>query len=181
MSVCFRGAELRFLSQRALGQNVPHRTLTVLVLDDLGIQKIMESERNDLLEVLEDRYGRSSTVVTSQLPIPKWHEWLADPTAADAILDRLVHNAYKLELKGASRPKEIVPRRHGKWRHERGDACERSRRAGHLHRRLWVLMRLAIAVSRTRQATRAGAQYCALAGVARGSRIGSRRNGGCRT
>jgi DNA replication protein DnaC len=80
----------------------------VLVLDDLGIQKIMESERNDLLEVLEDRYGRTSTVVTSQLPIAKWHEWLGDPTAADAILDRLVHNAYKLELKGASRRKEIT-------------------------------------------------------------------------
>lgn len=80
----------------------------VLVLDDLGIQKITEPERNDLLEVLEDRYGRSSTVVTSQLPIPKWHEWLADPTAADAILDRLVHNAYKLELKGPSRRKETT-------------------------------------------------------------------------
>lgn len=78
----------------------------VLVLDDLGIQKIVESERNDLLEVLEDRYGRSSTVVTSQLPVAKWHDWLADPTAADAILDRLVHNAYKLELKGQSRRKE---------------------------------------------------------------------------
>jgi DNA replication protein DnaC len=83
-------------------------TADVLVLDDLGIQKIMESERNDLLEVLEDRYGRTSTVVTSQLPIPKWHEWLADPTSADAILDRLVHNAYKLELKGPSRRKETA-------------------------------------------------------------------------
>jgi DNA replication protein DnaC len=78
----------------------------VLVLDELGIHKITEAERNDLLEVLEDRYGRSSTIVTSQLPIAKWHEWLNDPTAADAILDRLVHNAYKLELKGQSRRKE---------------------------------------------------------------------------
>lgn len=78
----------------------------VVVLDDLGLQTISEPQRNDLLEVLEDRYGRSSTVVTSQLPVPKWHEWLADPTAADAILDRLVHNAYKLELKGPSRRKE---------------------------------------------------------------------------
>jgi hypothetical protein len=57
----------------------------VLVLDDLGIKKIVEAERNDLLEVLEDRYGRSSTVVTRQLPVSTWHEWLADPTAADAI------------------------------------------------------------------------------------------------
>jgi DNA replication protein DnaC len=78
----------------------------VLVLDDLGLGTIKEAQRNDLLEVLEDRYGRSSTVVTSQLPIKKWHEWIGDPTAADAILDRLVHNAYKLDLKGASRRKE---------------------------------------------------------------------------
>lgn len=78
----------------------------VLVLDDLGLGTIKEAQRNDLLEVLEDRYGRSSTIVTSQLPIPKWHEWLADPTAADAILDRLVHNAYKLDLKGPSRRKD---------------------------------------------------------------------------
>jgi DNA replication protein DnaC len=81
-------------------------TADVLVLDDLGIGTIKEAQRNDLLEVLEDRYGRTSTVVTSQLPIAKWHEWIADPTAADAILDRLVHNAYKLELKGPSRRKD---------------------------------------------------------------------------
>jgi DNA replication protein DnaC len=78
----------------------------VLVLDDLGLGTVKEPQRNDLLEVLEDRYGKSSTVVTSQLPIAKWHEWIADATAADAILDRLVHNAYKIELKGPSRRKE---------------------------------------------------------------------------
>lgn len=78
----------------------------VLVLDDLGVGTIKEAQRNDLLEVLEDRYGKSSTIVTSQLPVSKWHEWIADATAADAILDRLVHNAYKFELKGPSRRKE---------------------------------------------------------------------------
>lgn len=78
----------------------------VLVLDDLGIATVKEAQRNDLLEVLEDRYGKTSTVVTSQLPVAKWHEWISDPTAADAILDRLVHNAYKIELKGPSRRKE---------------------------------------------------------------------------
>jgi len=78
----------------------------VLVLDDLGIGTIKEAQRNDLLEVLEDRYGRSSTVVTSQLPIKTWHERIGDPTSADAILDRLVHNAYKLDLTGPSRRKE---------------------------------------------------------------------------
>ena len=78
----------------------------LLVLDDLGLGTPKEAERHDLLEVLEDRYGKLSTVVTSQLPIAKWHEWIGDPTVADAVLDRLVHNAYKLELRGNSRRKE---------------------------------------------------------------------------
>jgi DNA replication protein DnaC len=78
----------------------------LLVLDDLGLGTPTEAHRHDLLEVLEDRYGRSSTVVTSQLPVTKWHEWIGDPTVADAVLDRLVHNAYKLDLKGPSKRKE---------------------------------------------------------------------------
>jgi DNA replication protein DnaC len=77
----------------------------ILVLDDWGLGTLREAQRHDLLEVIEDRYGRASTVITSQLPIPKWHEWIADPTLADAILDRLVNNAYKLDLKGHSRRK----------------------------------------------------------------------------
>ena len=78
----------------------------LLVLDDHGLGTPTEAHRHDLLEVLEDRYGRSSTVVTSQLPVNKWHEWIGDPTVADAVLDRLVHNAYKLDLKGPSKRKE---------------------------------------------------------------------------
>jgi DNA replication protein DnaC len=78
----------------------------LLILDDLGLGTPTEAHRHDLLEVLEDRYGRSSTVVTSQLPVEKWHEWIGDPTLADAVLDRLVHNAYKLGLKGPSKRKE---------------------------------------------------------------------------
>lgn len=78
----------------------------VLVLDDLGLGTLREAQRHDLLEVLEDRYGERSTIVTSQLPISKWHDWVNDPTVADAILDRLVHNAYKLELRGDSKRKE---------------------------------------------------------------------------
>lgn len=78
----------------------------VLVLDDLGLGTPTEMQRHDLLEVMEDRYGRVSTVVTSQLPVNKWHEWIGDPTVADAVLDRLVHNAYKLELRGSSKRKE---------------------------------------------------------------------------
>ncbi|MCB9609051.1 MAG: ATP-binding protein [Polyangiaceae bacterium] len=80
----------------------------VLVLDDLGLGHLTAAQRHDLLEVIEDRYGRSSTVITSQLPIKKWHDWIADPTVADAILDRLVHNAYKLDLQGNSRRKNIT-------------------------------------------------------------------------
>jgi len=75
----------------------------VLVLDDWGLGALKDSQRHYLLDVLEDRYGRVSTVVTSQLPIGKWHEWIADPTIADAILDRVVNNAYKIDLKGPSR------------------------------------------------------------------------------
>lgn len=78
----------------------------VLILDDLGLGKLRESQRHDLLEVLEDRYGDRSTIVTSQIPVNRWHEWVGDPTLADAILDRLVHNAYKLELQGPSQRKE---------------------------------------------------------------------------
>jgi len=78
----------------------------VLILDDLGLGAPTEAQRHHLLEVMEDRYGSKSTVVTSQLPVQSWHEWFGDPTLADAVLDRLVHNAYKLELRGNSRRKE---------------------------------------------------------------------------
>jgi DNA replication protein DnaC len=76
--------------------------LELLVLDDFLIAPLKETERRDLLEVLEDRYGRSATVVTSQVPTKSWHETLADPTIADAICDRLVHNAHVIALKGPS-------------------------------------------------------------------------------
>lgn len=78
----------------------------LLVLDDWGLDKFVKEQRHDLLEILEDRHGRRSTLVTSQLPVKHWHEIIADPTIADAILDRLVHNAYKLELTGDSMRKK---------------------------------------------------------------------------
>jgi DNA replication protein DnaC len=74
----------------------------VLVLDDLGLQPVAPARAADLLEVIEDRAGLRSTIVTSQLPVGHWHEALGEPTVADAILDRLVHDAYRLELRGAS-------------------------------------------------------------------------------
>lgn len=78
----------------------------VLILDDLGLGHLNEAQRHDLLEVMEDRYGQSATVVTSQLTRDKWHAWIGDPSLADAILDRLIHNAYKIDLTGPSRRKE---------------------------------------------------------------------------
>jgi DNA replication protein DnaC len=81
----------------------------VLILDDLGVGSLKEAQRHDLLEVLEDRDGTRSTVVTSQLDHTRWHEWIADPTMADAILDRLVHNAYKLKLKALPAARSLQP------------------------------------------------------------------------
>ena len=74
----------------------------LLILDDFGLAPLTDSERRDLLEVLEDRYGRRATLVTSQLPVEHWHAVMGDATFADAILDRLVHNAHTITLKGAS-------------------------------------------------------------------------------
>jgi len=74
----------------------------VLILDDWGLAKLTAEQRRDLLEILEDRHGTRSTLATSQLPVDKWHDLIGDPTLADAILDRLVHNAYKIHLKGDS-------------------------------------------------------------------------------
>ena len=81
----------------------------VLILDDWGLSKLNAEQRRDLLEILEDRHGSRSTVVTSQIPLDQWHELIGDPTLADAILDRLVHNAYKLNLKGESLRKKRTP------------------------------------------------------------------------
>ena len=80
----------------------------LLILDDWGLTPMTDPQRRDLLELLEDRYGRRSTIVTSQLPVSAWHEAIGDPTLADAILDRLVHNAHKIELKGESMRKHAI-------------------------------------------------------------------------
>jgi len=75
--------------------------LDLLVIDDFAISPIGPAERNDLLEVLDDRIGLRSTLVTSQLPIKAWHTYLNDPTLADAILDRIVHSSHKIEIKAS--------------------------------------------------------------------------------
>lgn len=81
-----------------------------LVLDDWGLERLDAEGRHDLLELLEDRHGRGSIVVTSQLPVDRWHDMIGDQTYADAILDRLVHNAHRITLVGESmrRPRQRV-------------------------------------------------------------------------
>ena len=78
----------------------------VLILDDWALAKLNDDHRRDLLEVLEDRHDRKSTLVSSQFPLEYWHEAIGNPTLADAILDRLLHNAYKIILKGESMRKQ---------------------------------------------------------------------------
>ena len=78
----------------------------LLILDDYGLSPFTREQRYDFLEILEDRHGLRSTLVTSQLPIEHWHEQIGDPTTADAILDRLVHNAHTMKLKGGSMRKK---------------------------------------------------------------------------
>jgi DNA replication protein DnaC len=77
-------------------------SVQLLILDDWGLEPLDAQARHDLLEILEERYGRRSTIITSQLPVESWHQVIGDPTYADAILDRLVHNAQRLNLFGDS-------------------------------------------------------------------------------
>ncbi len=84
--------------------------LDLLLIDDFAISPIDAGQRNDLLELLDDRVGSRSTLITSQLPVKAWHTYLDDPTLADAILDRVVHSSHKIELKGRSlREKNLNP------------------------------------------------------------------------
>lgn len=79
----------------------------VLLLDDWGLEKMTLGQRNDLLEIMEDRHGLRATLITSQLPIEQWHKAIGDATLADAILDRLLHNSHKIKLKGESMRKAM--------------------------------------------------------------------------
>ncbi len=96
----------KFAYQMALakGDGSYGRTITklakahVLVIDDLGLTPMTDGERRDLLEVMEERHGHASTIITSQLPVEHWHDQIGDPTIADAILDRVIHNAHKINL-----------------------------------------------------------------------------------
>ena len=78
----------------------------VLVIDDWGLENLKDQQRNDLLEILEDRHGIQSTIIAGQLPVEHWHDVVGNPTIADAIMDRLVHNAHKISLNGDSMRKK---------------------------------------------------------------------------
>ncbi|HVB56598.1 MAG TPA: ATP-binding protein, partial [Candidatus Acidoferrales bacterium] len=76
--------------------------IDVLVIDDWAMAPMLEPERRDFWEIAEDRYQTRSMILTSQLPVPRWHEQIGDPTLADGILDRLVHHAHRIEMRGES-------------------------------------------------------------------------------
>lgn len=76
--------------------------VNLLIIDDFGINSLNDTDRKDLLEVVEDRYTTGSTIITSQLPVKEWHDFIGDPTIADAVCDRLFHNAHSIEMKGGS-------------------------------------------------------------------------------
>lgn len=86
--------------------------LSLLVLDDWGVAPMTDANRRDLLEIIDDRYNRSSTLITSQLPVNKWHDSVGDATLGDAILDRLLHNAHRLEVAGPSMRKNKAKNLH---------------------------------------------------------------------
>lgn len=77
--------------------------MDILILDDWGLSRIDDTARHDLTEVMDDRHGLRSTIMTSQLPVSKWHDYIGEPTIADAICDRVVHNAHRIDLTGPSR------------------------------------------------------------------------------
>jgi len=80
----------------------------LLILDDFGIHPFDASSRAALMEIIEDRHGKTSLIITSQVPISKWHEVIGEKTVADAILDRIIHQAHRLELKGESLRKKTT-------------------------------------------------------------------------
>ena len=82
--------------------------VSLLILDDWGLEPFGPDQRRDLLEIVEERYGRGATLITSQIPVDRWHDIIGEPTIADAILDRIVHNAHRLKLKGDSLRRKLA-------------------------------------------------------------------------
>lgn len=84
---------------------------SVLIIDDWGLSKLGDKERRDILEVFEDRHNMSSTIISSQMPVEKWHDIIGDPTIADAVLDRVVHNSHRVTMKGESMRKLLAKKK----------------------------------------------------------------------
>ena len=80
----------------------------LLILDDWGLEPLGPEQRRDMLEIVEERYGRGATLITSQIPVDRWHDLIGDPTLGDAILDRVIHNAHRLQLSGESLRKKVA-------------------------------------------------------------------------
>ncbi|TSA05862.1 MAG: hypothetical protein D4R73_12135 [Deltaproteobacteria bacterium] len=83
--------------------------VNLLIIDDWGLTPLTAAERRDFLEILDDQYNQGSTLISSQFPITAWHDTIGEPTIADAILDRLIHQAHKINLKGDSMRKILSP------------------------------------------------------------------------
>ena len=98
----------------------------LLIIDDWGPEPLTAEQRRDLLEIVDDRYEKGSLLVTSQVPVTRWHELVGDPTIGDAILDRVIHRAHRIELKGASLRKRHTVR---PGRRERRRGCRMMARA----------------------------------------------------
>ena len=99
-----RGAGRYPRLMRALGG------VKLLILDDWGLEPLGPEQRDDMLEIVEDRYSRGATLITSQIPVDRWHDLIGEPTLADAILDRIIHNAHRLKLTGDSLRKQHAPK-----------------------------------------------------------------------
>ena len=93
---------VHFFLMRAIGG------VKLLILDDWGLEPLGPEQRHDMLEIVEERYGRGATLITSQIPVDRWHDLIGDPTLGDAILDRVIHNAHRLQLSGESLRKKVV-------------------------------------------------------------------------
>ena len=98
-----RGFRIGVTSDRRSGDLIAAlERVNLLILDDWGPEPLTADQRRDLLEIVDDRYDKGSLLITSQVPVPQWHDVIADPTLGDAILDRIIHNAHRIELKGDS-------------------------------------------------------------------------------
>jgi DNA replication protein DnaC len=125
-SACRNGVSVRYFQIAKLLQKITHARADgsslkfleilaktqLLVIDDWLRNPLTESQTPDLLEILEDRYGRASTMLATQIPVSDWHDRLGNPTLSDAVMDRIIHNAYRLELKGESMRKRRSPLTH---------------------------------------------------------------------